>query len=163
MARCPDLPLRLMVVGQDEQAPFRAEVEKLNLTGRVQFFAPVSDVRIFYAAADVLVAPSLEDSFNLPVLEAMSCGLAVVVSPRAGVSAWLTHLHDSVLLNDQENSDQLAAAIREIARDPALRSAIAANASRTAGKFSWDTHAADLRKLMVKAFEQKRAAIVPSN
>jgi len=76
--------------------------------------------------------------------------------------AWLTNRQDSVLLRDQENSDQLAA-IREIARDPALRSAIAANASRTAGKFSWDTHAADLRKLMVKAFEQKRAATITSN
>ena len=38
------------------------------------------DVRTFYAVADLLVAPSLEDSFNLPVLEAMSCGLPVVVS-----------------------------------------------------------------------------------
>ena len=163
MARCPDLPLRLMVVGQDQQAPFRAEVQKLGLTGRVEFFAPVPDVRIFYAAADILVAPSLEDSFNLPVLEAMSCGLPVIVSPRAGISAWLTHLHDSVLLKDQENSGELANAIREFALDPALRSAIAANATRTAGKFSWDTHAADLRKLMVKALEQKRATTVPSN
>jgi glycosyltransferase involved in cell wall biosynthesis len=163
LARCPDIPLQLVVVGQDEQAPFRADVQNLGLTGRVEFFAPVPDVRMFYAAADVLVAPSLEDSFNLPVLEAMSCGLPVIVSPRAGVSAWLTHLHDSVLLNEQENSDQLAAAIRQIARDPALRAAIAANASRTASKFSWDTHAADLRKLMVKAFEQKRAATITTD
>lgn len=157
MAHCIDLPLRLMVVGRDEQTPFRAEVQKLGLTDRVEFFAPVPDVSIFYAPADVLVAPSLEDSFNLPVLEAMSCGLPVIVSPRAGVSAWLTHLQDSVLLRDQENAAELAAAIRLLATDHSKRAAFAANALCTAGKFSWDIHAAELRKLMVKAFEQKRA------
>jgi hypothetical protein len=45
-----------MVVGQDEQAPFRADLEKFQLAGSVEFFAPVPDVRIFYAAADVLVS-----------------------------------------------------------------------------------------------------------
>jgi UDP-glucose:(heptosyl)LPS alpha-1,3-glucosyltransferase len=163
LARCTDLPLQLMVVGQDEQTPFRAEIKKLGLSDRVRFFAPVPDVRIFYAACEVLVAPSLEDSFNLPVLEAMSCGLPVVVSPRAGVSAWLTHLHDSVLLKDQQNAEELAAAIRLLATDHSNRAAIAANAVRTASKFSWDTHASDLRKLMVKAFEQKRGKSNRSN
>jgi UDP-glucose:(heptosyl)LPS alpha-1,3-glucosyltransferase len=158
LARCQDLPLRLMIVGQDEPAPFRAEVEKLGMADRVEFFAPVPDVRIFYAAADVLVAPSLEDSFNLPVLEAMACGIPVIVSARAGVSAWLTQLHDSVLLKDPEDSQDLSHAIRLLATDSPRRSAIAANALLTASKFSWDTHASDLRKLMVKAFEQKRAA-----
>ena len=95
---CKDLPIRLLVVGQDEQAPFRADAKNLGLTSRVEFLAPFQDVRVFYAAADLLVAPSLEDSFNLPVLEAMSCGLPVVVSSRAGVSDWLKNAEDSVIL-----------------------------------------------------------------
>ncbi len=156
LARCKDLPIRLMVVGQDQQSSFSAAAEKLGLTDRVQFFAPVPDVRIFYAAADALVAPSLEDSFNLPVLEAMSCGLPVIVSPRAGISAWLTHLHDSVLLNDPENSVELAAAIRLLATDPSCRATLSANAALTARKFSWDTYADSLRNLMLQALAQKR-------
>ncbi len=160
LARCKDLPLRLMIVGQDQQSPFRAEAEKLGLADCVQFFDPVPDVRIFYAAADALVAPSLEDSFNLPVLEAMSCGLPVIVSPRAGISAWLTHLHDSVLLNDPEDSHELSAAIRLLATDPACRATLSANGALTARKFSWDTYADALRNLMLQALEQKRKNLV---
>ena len=160
LARSKDLPLRLMVVGQDQQAPFRAEVQNLGLADRVQFFAPVPDVRIFYAAADALVAPSLEDSFNLPVLEAMACGLPVIVSPRAGISAWLTHLHDSILLSDPENSNELAAAIRQLTTDPSRRATLAANAPLITSKFSWDTHADALRDLMLKALEQKHKNLV---
>jgi UDP-glucose:(heptosyl)LPS alpha-1,3-glucosyltransferase len=151
-----DIPLRLLVVGQDEQAPFRLEAQKLGIAGRVQFFAPVPDVRIFFAAADALVAPSLEDSFNLPVLEAMACRLPVIVSPAAGVSEWLAHGKDSIVLEDPENKDQLAVAIRMLATNPSLREAIASNGLRTAAKFSWDSHANELRKLLVTAAEKSR-------
>ena len=163
VAQCPaqnpaqdnDMPLRVLVVGQDEQAPFRLEAQKLGIAQLVQFFAPVPDVRVFYAAADALVAPSLEDSFNLPVLEAMSCGLPVVVSSAAGVSDWLAHGEDSIVLEDPENKDQLATAIRLLANNSALREAIASKGLRTAAKFSWDSHANDLRKLLLNAAAEK--------
>ena len=154
-SQCKDLPLRLLVVGQDEQTIFRSETEKLGLTARVQFFAPVPDVRIFYAAADSLVAPSLEDSFNLPVLEAMSCGLPVIVSPAAGVSDWLSPDKDSVVLNNPENVQELAEAIRSLASNAAQRGAIASNGLQTAKQFSWDAHARELRKLLVAAAQRK--------
>jgi UDP-glucose:(heptosyl)LPS alpha-1,3-glucosyltransferase len=150
-----DVPVRLLVVGQDEQAPFRLEAEKLGIAERVQFFAPVPDVRIFYAAADALVAPSLEDSFNLPVLEAMSCGLPVVVSPAAGVSDWLANGKDSIVLEDPENPGELAAAIRFLATNSSQREAIASNGLRTAAKLSWATHVNELRKLLVNIAARK--------
>jgi UDP-glucose:(heptosyl)LPS alpha-1,3-glucosyltransferase len=154
-AQCKDLPLRLLVVGQDEQAPFRAETERLGIAERVQLFASAQDVRIFYAAADVLVAPSLEDSFNLPVLEAMSCGLPVIVSPAAGMSDWLSHGTDAIVLKDPENARELADAVRFLAMNPPHRNAIASNASQTAKSFTWDAHASALRKLMVAAATKK--------
>jgi UDP-glucose:(heptosyl)LPS alpha-1,3-glucosyltransferase len=163
LACCTDLPVRLLVVGQDEQPPFRAETQNLGIADRVAFFAPVSDVRNFYAAADVLVAPSLEDSFNLPALEAMSCGLPVIVSSHAGISDWLTHEQDSIVLADPENVDNLAEAIRTLASDSSRRHAIATKASSTATKFSWDAHVNAVRELMVRAAEEKRAASANAN
>jgi UDP-glucose:(heptosyl)LPS alpha-1,3-glucosyltransferase len=152
---CKDLPIRLLVVGQDEQTPFRQAAQNIGVKDRVQFFAPVPDIRAFYAAADCLVAPSLEDSFNLPVLEAMSCGLPIVASCRAGVSGWLADSQDSIVLKNPENVAELAQAIRTLALNLPLRKAIAANAVLTAKRFSWDTHAREVRKLLVKAAEEK--------
>jgi glycosyltransferase involved in cell wall biosynthesis len=151
MANCKGLPLRLLVVGQDDQASFRAQAAIAGVRERVEFCAPVMDVRQLYAAADILVAPSLEDSFNLPVLEAMACGLPVVVSPRAGVSEWLTNGFDALLLKDPENAAELTDAIRALATGPQLRTTLAENAVATAHKFSWDEHAAELRQLMEQA------------
>jgi UDP-glucose:(heptosyl)LPS alpha-1,3-glucosyltransferase len=157
MANCKDLPLRLLVVGQDEQTPFRAQAAAAGVLERVEFCPPVADVRPLYAAADILVAPSLEDSFNLPVLEAMACGLPVIVSPKAGVSEWLAHGFNALLLKDPENASEFTEAIRSLSSGPQLRRTLAENAVATARKFSWDEHAAELRQLMEKAAAKKRA------
>jgi glycosyltransferase involved in cell wall biosynthesis len=156
MANCKELPLRLLVVGQDEQTPFRARAA--GVLERVEFCPPVADVRPLYAAADILVAPSLEDSFNLPVLEAMACGLPVIVSSKAGVSEWLAHGFDALLLKDPENTNELADAIRVVASSSQLRRSLAQNAAATARKFSWDEHTAELRQLLGKAAAKKKAA-----
>lgn len=158
MENCKDLALRLIVVGQDEQAPFRTQAALAGVRESVEFCAPVTDVRHLYAAADILVAPSLEDSFNLPVLEAMACGLPVVVSPRAGVSEWLTNGFDALVLKDPENAAELAGAIRSLATGAQLRNTLAENAVATAHKLSWDEHAVELRQLMEKAAGKKKAA-----
>ena len=158
MANCKELPLRLLVVGQDEQTPFRAQAAAAGVLERVDFCPPVADVRPLYAAADILTAPSLEDSFNLPVLEAMACGLPVIVSPKAGVSEWLAQGADAMLLKDPENASELADTIRAVTGSSQLRKTLAENAVATARKFSWEEHTAELRQLMEKAATKKKAA-----
>lgn len=158
MALCQDLPVRLLVVGQDERAPFLREAETRGVRERVEFLAPMEDVRSFYAAADVLLAPSLEDSFNLPALEAMACGLPVVVSPQAGISEWLVHGEDSWLLKNPQDAAELADAILSLAGNAGSRRRLAENAVATARKFSWDEHAAKLRGLMEAATAKKKMA-----
>ena len=54
------------------------------LVGRVLFPPPRHDVEFYYAAADAYVGPSLHDSFALPPIEAMACGLPAIVSDQVG-------------------------------------------------------------------------------
>jgi glycosyltransferase involved in cell wall biosynthesis len=163
MARCSDLKLRLLVAGEDDQAAFRGRATIAGLRERVEFCGPSEDVRSFYAAADVLVAPSLEDSFNLPVLEAMACGLPCIVSPKAGVSEWLTHGFNALLLRDPEDAGEIAEAIRVMAGGAQLRETLAENAVATAKKFSWDEHAIQLRTLMETTAKKKMANTKTAN
>src|SRR2546429_3466693 len=65
LAHLKGLPLRLVVVGSDDPALYRSVVEQLQLQTHIRFEKPVQDVLRFYAAADLYVAPSLEDAFNL--------------------------------------------------------------------------------------------------
>jgi glycosyltransferase involved in cell wall biosynthesis len=47
---------------------------------------PKLDLRELYATASVFVLPSLADSFSLATLEAMACGLPVIVSENTGAA-----------------------------------------------------------------------------
>jgi UDP-glucose:(heptosyl)LPS alpha-1,3-glucosyltransferase len=145
---CLDLPLRMLVVGQDDATPFIFAAQRLNVLDRIKWAAPTADVLQFYAAADVLVSPSLEDSFNLPCLEAMACGLPVIVSPEAGISEWVTQGEDAVLLNDPRDATELAQAIRRLASDPERARWMGQNAVRTASKLTWDRHAEAVYNLL---------------
>jgi glycosyltransferase involved in cell wall biosynthesis len=57
------------------------------------------ELRRLYAAHDVLVLPSLADSFGFVALEAMACGLPVIVTENCGVPvpdpSWRVPVMDS--------------------------------------------------------------------
>src|SRR5437588_3032347 len=80
------IPIQVLVVGKDDPGLYRTALRQLRLEDRVRFLAPSADVLSFYAAADAYVAPSLEDAFGLPILEALACGLPVLASVQAGAS-----------------------------------------------------------------------------
>ncbi len=70
----------------------------------VKFLPPVpkSQLREVYCNHDVLVLPSLGDSFGFVALEAMACGLPVVVTENCGVPvpdpAWRVPIMDSAAI-----------------------------------------------------------------
>jgi glycosyltransferase involved in cell wall biosynthesis len=147
-ALCGELPLRVLVVGQEDPSLWTETITRLRLTERVSFSVPSAKVLDFLAAADFYAAPSREDSFHLPALEAMACGLPVIVSANAGVSEWVQDGIDGVLLNDAENAAELGSAIRKLVTDPEARQRMGENAVRTAATLSWDRHANTVYRLL---------------
>ena len=121
LSRCRDLPLRLCVVGSDASPDGAATLGLLQLQDRVTFVGETKEILAFYAAADICVAPSREDSFNLPALEAMASGLPVVVSTKAGISEYLSDGVDSLLLPEPENPLPLCEILSRLAQDSELR------------------------------------------
>ena len=79
---------QLVIVGpgRDEAylASLQALVAELGIADDVLFLGglPISETVPFYRAADVLVYPSFNETFGLPILEAMACGCPVVTSIR---------------------------------------------------------------------------------
>jgi glycosyltransferase involved in cell wall biosynthesis len=76
-----------------------------------------ADVRALMAASAVLVLPSLEEGFGLPVVEAMAAGLPVVCS---GGTALAEVAGDAALLVDPRDTRGLTHAIERVLDDPAL-------------------------------------------
>ena len=141
MARLRNRSIWAIVVGQDDPAPYRALLRAHDLEDRVLFLPLRSDVEWYYAAADIYVGPSLEDAFALPPLEAMACGVPVVVSRQAGVSEVLTDGVDGLILEDPTDSGQLALFIERLISEPESFGQLGSAAARTAYKYTWDENA----------------------
>lgn len=148
MAACPEIPLRLLVAGKDAAAPsFLESAQRLGLIEQCRWETASMDAIEFYAAADVYVSPSYEDSFGLPVLEAMACGLPVITSVFAGVSQIINENVDGLVLSDPNDTAALARHLQDL-QEPALRSRVGENAAKTAQNYTWDRHAAAAYELL---------------
>jgi D-inositol-3-phosphate glycosyltransferase len=89
---CLETEARLLVVGGDgkdvgRKAQLMELAAGLGIADRVTFLdaVPHSDLPLYYNAADVCVVPSYYESFGMVALEAMACGVPVVVSRVAGL------------------------------------------------------------------------------
>jgi glycosyltransferase involved in cell wall biosynthesis len=142
MAALPDLPLQLIVAGNDEGSHFRDEAKRLGVLARCRWEEPRYDVLDLYSAADVYVSPSHEDSFGLPVAEAMACGLPVITSAFAGVSGQIHHGVDGFVVPDPNDARLLAHLLERLHRDTDFRQYIGEAAARSAHEWTWDRNAA---------------------
>lgn len=142
MAALPGLPLQLIVAGNDEGSYFRDEAKRLGVLERCRWEEPRYDVLDLYSATDVYVSPSHEDSFGLPVAEAMACGLPVITSAFAGVSGQIHHGVDGFVIPDPNDARLLAHLLERLHRDTDFRRYIGEAAARTAHEWTWDRNAA---------------------
>ena len=147
-----EISIQLLVVGKDDPGLYRPALRELRLDDRVRFLAPAADVLSFYAAADAYVAPSLEDAFGLPILEAMACGLPVIASVQAGASENVVDGTTGYILRDPMNHVELAEIILRIARDrPAAQKIGAAAAQFVKSSVSWDHNVSATREFLESA------------
>ena len=89
LARCA-APRWAIIVGRDKRAgAFARMARALGIHERVRFVGAVSDVRPYYAAADVFALATLYDPQPNAALEAMACGLPVVTTTKCGAAELL--------------------------------------------------------------------------
>ena len=152
-----EIPVQLLVVGKDDPGLYRSALRQLRLEDRVRFLAPSADVLSFYAAVDAYVAPSLEDAFGLPILEAMACGLPVIASVQAGASESIIDGTTGYLLRDPMNHIELAEIIFRLVGDrPAAQKIGAAAAKYVQASVSWDHNASATREFLENALASRQ-------
>lgn len=142
-----DLPksdiLRLLrSLGVSEAAPY------IEAPG----YIPNSDLPYIYNSAFAYLYTSLRESFGIPLLEAMACGVPVITSrtssmPEIG--------GDGALYVDPTEPDDIAAMMLRLETQPDMRRAIVEQGSKRAALFSWQRAARQL----VEVYESVAAEI----
>jgi glycosyltransferase involved in cell wall biosynthesis len=85
---------------------------------------------LVYAAADVFLAPSLEDNLPNTVLEALSCGTPVVAFNIGGMPDMVTHRANGYLAPGFD-TDQLAQGLHWVLEDLSRWESLSAAARET--------------------------------
>jgi glycosyltransferase involved in cell wall biosynthesis len=125
LARAPDV--EFVLVGDGPLRPkLEEQARSLGIEASVRFLGLRSDVADILRDSDVFVRPSLTEGMSLTVLEAMACGLPVVVTPVGGTSEVVTDGANGCLVAPGDVS-ALSAALLKLADDARLRRRLGRN------------------------------------
>lgn len=98
------------------------------------------DPREYYRRTSVFVLPSLSDGFGKSALEAMSCGIPVIVTENSGVVDVITDGHDGFIVPSCDG-EAISERLRYLYENASERERIGMNALETARNQSWTKHA----------------------
>ena len=131
---------RLLLVGT---GPGEREARRYVLTRQlddVEFLGRVSEAQKaqLFKTADIYVSPATgRESFGIVLLEAISAGAPIICSDIHGYRGVVRRERDGILV-EPGNADALAASIRRLIDDPALRAQLSRAGEERAQLFTWE-------------------------
>lgn len=111
-------------------------------------FVPNETLPDLYRAASALIYPSLYEGFGLPPVEAMACGCPVISSNRGALNEIV---HGAALVIDPENTNEICAAMTQLATDLSLRKKLVKAGLARAQCFTWEKAAQQTLEIYSKA------------
>jgi glycosyltransferase involved in cell wall biosynthesis len=147
---------RLVIAGgaSPDAQPWLDRIVQEPLRSHVSYkgYVAEGEREALYAGALALVLPSLDEGFGLPVLEAMSAGVAVVTSNKGSLPEVAG---DAGVLLDPVDTSAWAAAIEKLATDTAWTAELACKGLERAKDFTWERSSAELRRAYREAIRRR--------
>jgi glycosyltransferase involved in cell wall biosynthesis len=131
----------LVIVGTGLAGRIRLEQQSARLGLDPTFVSDADDLELadLYRAAEVLILPSFEEGFGLPILEAMACGTAVVC---ANAAAMPEVAGNAAMLFDPYDPQDLSRILRRVLSENELKQSLRERGLIRAQQFSWAKTAA---------------------
>ena len=137
------VPFKAFIVGD---GPIKQELvdlaEQLLISDIITFTGPQQDAVPFYRQTNILVLPSRDEGLPLVLLEGMASGLGIIAACVGGIPEVLDpdstrqsqpssfSICDNGILVRPEDATELAAAMKHLIEDTALRQHLGANARK---------------------------------
>jgi len=155
-------PFELGIVGGEELAWRGRLLIPRRLRERIHWHGVVSQDTLEreYQQADVLCAPYAASSLASSVLEAMACGVAVIIPGQGGLKELVSEGGEGLLL-DHPYAYNLAASLVDLLHGDRGRRSLGAAAARKAAKFSWEKITPKVESAYEKAYGRRRRQSPP--
>ena len=126
-AGLPHASLHMIGHGLGPGGPAESWAVERGLAAGITFVGPLPHDGVLDSldTADILVHPSLEESFGMTIAEAQLAGVAVIGGAHSGAVPWTLDYNRAGRLVDVRSTSSLAGAMRELALDHATRSRLA--------------------------------------
>jgi glycosyltransferase involved in cell wall biosynthesis len=140
----PEIPnAKLAIVGE---GPARKALEKEFQGTNTAFIGLLEgeELASAYASADLFLFPSTTETLGIAMIEALASGLPVVAA-RSGAAHEVVSEGENGLLYKPGSDREMAAAVRRILENEALRGVLSRRARAAAEKRSWEASTVTLR------------------
>ena len=155
----------LAIVGPDNEgylSKVRSWVQEARLDRVVHFVDHLKDNAVIqaYVDADIFVLPSYTENFGLTVVEAMACGLPVVISDQVNIHADIAKARAGIVTQCERSA--IASALDTFLNDPAAgRTCGAAGRRLVKQRFTWPATVEVLQKEYEAIIKMKPQAVGP--
>jgi glycosyltransferase involved in cell wall biosynthesis len=161
LARSRWTEAELWVIGGSDAEQQRAKRAARDLGGRVRLLGSRTSAELpaFYSAADVFTLPTRQDSWAIPVTEALAASCVVVTSEYAGSCDLITHGVNGYVMQGSGSGEELGALLDGPLADPGTRAAVAARGREAIAPYDYESFYAQYRAAHRCAYELARERI----
>lgn len=133
-----DPSIKLVLVGTGPlYSELQSQVRKNGLEGNVIFTGVRYDIAKILSSFDIFVLPSYTEGLSTSLLEAMSCGCAIVCTNIPGNRELVSHDIEGLLV-DPNKPDELYATMLMLSKDHQLRSRLSSSAKARTSEYDED-------------------------
>lgn len=149
LARIDDEKVKLMICGEgDRHLELQSLINMLRLENRVKLWGYQTRIEDFYHMADCFMFPSKREGLGMASIEAMSCGLPLIVSQNRGTKEYAMPGNSIVCKFDDVYA--FVKAMKSVINDADKRCKMGASSIAISKRF----YKSETRKIMEKVFEQ---------
>jgi glycosyltransferase involved in cell wall biosynthesis len=124
------------------------EIRKdIHLTG----YVPNKDMPAIINQCKAFLYPSLRESFGIPILEGMACGVPVITS---NTSSMPEIAEDAAAIVDPYNPEEIKEGIKKVIQDVSYRNELIKKGLKRVKQFTWENMARDYLKLYEKVYNE---------
>lgn len=145
LTHLPDDVIYLLAGDGPDRAAYARLAQQIGVASRVRFLGPVAndELPVLYAAADVMALPSASEGLANAWVEALACGVPLVLGDIAPAHELLTGLPADAGRITMRTGEAIAMAISATLASLPDRDQLAA---RVRGRFDWESHGAQLAR-----------------